>query len=319
MKRVSGNPMLLVTGATTFIGRAVLRNLSTYGYSIRTLLEPSMESPILPPGVSVEVALSSLNDERGVRAAMVDVSAVIHLAGTGLDRSIDDPAMIDAEGTRVIVEAAEAAGVERLIYQSTLGADPASAYPQIRAKAIAENYIRNSHIPYTILRSAVLFGADDCFTTSLAMLMAGSVLFFPVPGGGSTVLQPLWVEDLATCISWSLDEDETVGGTFDLGGPEYFTFRQIVSIVMRAASIMRIVVPARPPYLRGGAWLMERTLRYSPISTNWLDYLAVNRTTDLDTLPRIFGLAPTRLEDRLDHLRGKNWGWEMLRRQFSER
>ena len=310
--------MLLVTGGTNFIGRAVLRNLSTYGYSIRTLLEPSMESPLLPPGVSVDVALSSLDDERGVRAAMVDVATVIHLAGTGLDRTFDDPEVVDAEGTRVLVEAAEEAGVERFIYQSTLGADPASAYPQIRAKAIAENHIRNSSLSYTILRSAVLFGTDDYFTTSLAMLMAGSVLIFPIPGDGSTVLQPLWVEDLATCIGWSLDEDETKGGTFDLGGPEYFTFRQVVTMVMRAASIMRIILPTRPPYLRGGAWLMERTLRYSPISTNWLDYLAVNRTTDLDTLPRLFGLAPTRMEDRLDHLRGKNWGWELLRRQFSE-
>ena len=287
--------MLLVTGGTTFIGRAVLRNLSAYGYSIRTLLEPSIESPLLPPGVSVDVALSSLDDERGVRAAMVDVNAVIHLAGTGLDRALDDPEIIDAEGTRALVEAAEEAGVERFIYQSTLGADTASAYPQVRAKAIAENHIRNSDLPFTILRSAVLFGADDSFTTSLAMLMAGSILFFPIPGDGSTVLQPLWVEDLATCIGWSLDEEETKGGTFELGGPEYFTLRQVVTMVMRSASIMRIIVPTRPPYLRGGAWLMEMLLRYSPTSTNFLDYLAVNRTTDLDTLPRLFGLAPTRM------------------------
>ncbi len=311
--------MLLVTGGTTFIGRAVLRNLSTYGYSIRTLLEPAIESPLLPPGVSVDVALSSLDDERGIRAAMVDVSAVIHLAGTGLCHTFDDPEIVDAEGTRVLVEAAEEAGVEHFIYQSTLGADPASAYPQIRAKAIAENHIRNSSLPYTILRSAVLFGPDDYFTISLAMLMAGSPLFFPIPGDGSTVLQPLWVEDLATCIGWSLDEEETKGGTFELGGPEYFTLRQIITMVMRAASITRIIIPTRPPYLRGVSWLMERTLRYSPVSTYLLDYVAVNRTTDLDTLPRLFGLAPTRMEDRLDHLREKNWGWELLRRQLSKR
>jgi NADH dehydrogenase len=219
----------------------------------------------------------------------------------------------------VLVKAAEEAGVEHFIYQSTLGADPASAYPQIRAKAIAENHIRNSSLPFTILRSAVLFGPDDSLTTSLAMLMAGSPLFFPIPGDGSTVMQPLWVEDLATCIGWSLDEEETKGGTFELGGPEYFTLRQIVTMVMRAASITRIIVPTRPPYLRGVSWLMERALRYSPVSTNLLDYLAVNRTTDLDTLPRLFGLSPTRMEDRLDHLREKNWGWELLRRQFSKR
>jgi len=311
--------MLLVTGGTTFIGRAVLRNLSTYGYSIRTLLEPAIESPLLPPGVSVDVALSSLDDERGIRAAMVDVSAVIHLAGTGLGHTFDDPEIVDAEGTRVLVKAAKEAGVERFIYLSTLGADPASAYPQIRAKAIAESHIRNSSLAYTILRSAVLFGPDDSLTTSLAMLMAGSLLFFPIPGDGSTVLQPLWVEDLATCIGWSLDEEKTKGGTFELGGPEYFTLRQIVTMVMRAASITRIIIPTRPPYLRGVSWLMERTLRTSPASTNLLDYLAVNRTTDLDTLPRLFGLAPTRMEDRLDHLREKNWGWELLRRQFSKR
>jgi len=311
--------MLLVTGGTNFIGRAVLRNLSAYGYSIRTLLEPAIESPLLPTGVSVDVALSSLDDERGIRAAMVDVSAVIHLAGTGLGHTFDDPEIVDAEGTRVLVKAAEEAGVERFIYQSMLGADPASAYPQIRAKAIAENHIRNSSLPFTILRSAVLFGPDDNLTTSLAMVMAGSPLFFPIPGDGSTVMQPLWVEDLATCIGWSLDEEETKGGTFELGGPEYFTLRQIVTMVMQAASITRILIPTRPPYLRGVSWLMERTLRYSPVSTNFLDYLAVNRTTDLDTLPRLFGLSPTRMEERLGHLREKNWGWELLRRQFSKR
>ena len=308
--------MFLVTGSTSFVGRAVLRQLAAYDIPLRTLLEPSRVSPALPAGVEVDVALSSLLDERGVRAAMVGVDTVIHLAGTSMNSTVDDPLFFDIEAARVLAQAAAEVGVKRFIYHSLLGADRSSAYPFLRARALAEDAIRESGIPATVLRTTTLFGEDDGFTTSLAMLVAALPLFFFLPGDGSVVLQPLWVEDLATCIAWSIDDPDLAGTTHDLGGPEYFTLKEMLHLIMRKASLLRILVPTRAPYLRAGAWLLERILHQPPVSTHWIDYLAVNRSTDLGTLPSVFGLSPSRMEDKIEYLQGKNWGWEFLRRQF---
>lgn len=64
---------------------------------------------------------------------------------------------------------------------------------------------------------------------------------------------------------------------------------------------------------------MEKLMPRSPINPHWLDYLAVDRTTDLNTLPHMFGLQPSRLEDKIDYLGERNWGWDLLIRQFTYR
>jgi NADH dehydrogenase len=294
----------------------VLKQLAGYDHPLRTLLEPSQVSPALPPGIEVDVALSSLLDERGIRAAMVGVDTVIHLAGSSMNTTELDPLNYDVEAARILAGAAAQVGVKRFVYHSLLGADRSSAYPLLRARALAEDAIRESGIPSTILRTTLLFGEEDETTTSMAMLMAASPLLCFLPGDGSVVVQPLWVDDLATCISWAIDEPELVNTVHEIGGPEYFTLKELLQIVMRKASLLRIMVPTRAPYLRAGAWLLERLLPVAPVSTHWLDYFAVNRSTDLGTLPSIFGLAPSRMEERMGYLEGRNWFWELVRRQF---
>ena len=308
--------MILVTGGTDFIGRAVLQKIADYDYPVRILLQPSQASPRLPAGVRVDVALASLNDIRGVRAALVGVKKVIHLAGSQYDPFSGDLGLADVQGTNSLAEAAADAGVQHLIYISLLGAERSSAFPLLKSRAYAEHAIREYSIPSTIIRTGVLYGDDDRFTTSIATLLAMSMLFFPMPGDGSISMQPLWVDDLATCIAWALDDPETIGKTYDIGGPEYLSFKEIVQLIIQVTGTQRILISARPPYLRAGAWLMERVLRNPPVTTRWLDYFAASRTTDLNNLPQAFGLSPTRLEERIDHLRGRNWGWELLQNQF---
>jgi NADH dehydrogenase len=267
-------------------------------------------------GLSFEAALSSLQDQRGIRAALVGIETILHVGGASLGIGPEDPSDLHAMGAEILVSMAHEAGVRRIIYVSQLGADQASAYPLLQANARVEEAIQNSGLDYTILRSSVLFGDGDAFTTGLAQIIAASPLFFFLPGDGKTTLQPLWVEDLATCVLWSLDIDETIGNTYSLGGPEYFTLEEIVKMVMNEAAMLRIIVKTRPPYLRFGARLLQSLLRRPPVNSHWLDYLAVSRTTDLNTLPRVFGLSPSRMEDRLGYLRDKNWGWVFLRNQF---
>lgn len=311
--------MILVTGGTGFIGKALVRNLVEAGHSVRTLIRPSSKSPDLPRGVTVEVAVSSLDDQRGLRAAMVGIHTVYHLAGVEQRGAYASLMNVDILGTRGIVQAAVDAGVDRFFYLSHLGADRASAFPVLKAKAIAEEFIRRSGLDYTILRTAIIYGPGDGFTTSLAGIISTLPYFFLVPGNGRTQLQPLWVEDLVTCLTWALDDNNTRNELYEVGGPEFFTFIQIVEMVMQAIDIRRRLFFLRPPYLRGITVALEALFPGLPVSVYWLDYLAANRTCALDTVPRIFNLMPARLSQRLEHLRGHNWRRTMLRTIFRRR
>lgn len=311
--------MILVTGGTGFVGRSVLRRLAEAGAPVRTLLRPAPRTPRLPLGVSMEVALAALSDVRGLRAALVGVEAVIHLASSERSGLGADLVETEVEGTRNLVQAAVDAGVKRFIYVSHIGVDRASAYPLMRAKAGAEEAIRRSGINHTILRSAVLFGPGDSLTTGTAVMLSLSPLVFPIPGDGTTLLQPLWVEDLAMCIVWALDEPAAAGTVYEVGGPEFLTFSQVVRLVMDATGTRRILATARPPFLRALASVLERLLPYPPVTTLWLDYLAINHTAELSTLPQEFGLHPARMEAQLDYLGNRNWSWEFLGRQFRGR
>lgn len=308
--------MILVTGGTGFIGVALIRHLVEMGYPVRTLIRPSKESPSLPRGVPVDVAVASLNDERGLRAAMVGVKTVYHLAGAEHGGPRASLLRSDIQGTRAVVEAAMDAGAERLFYLSHLGADRASAYPVLKAKAIAEEFIRRSSLDYTILRSAVVFGPNDSFTSVIAQILSALPFIFLLPGDGSTLLQPLWIEDLVTCMSWSLEDSETYRRTIEIGGPEYLSFRQITEMVMEESGIKRRLVKIRQPYLRGITVTLDSLIRNLPISVYWLDYLAVNRTTALDTLPRTFNLMPARMSQHMAYLSGERWRRSLLREMW---
>jgi uncharacterized protein YbjT (DUF2867 family) len=299
--------MILVTGGTGFIGQVLVRHLSEAGYPVRLLIRPSLKSPNIPMGVPVEVAVSSLSDERGLRAAMVGVDTVYHLAGGEWRGAYANLLEIDIQGTQAIVQAASTVGINRIYYVSHLGADRGSAYPVFKAKAIAEEYIRRSGIDYTILRTAVVFGPNDGFTTGLAKLLYGLPYIFLIPGDGGVLIQPLWIEDLVTCLVWSLEDEQTRNQTYEVGGPEYLPFNQVIESILNTLGLRRTLVPIRPPYLRGLTVFFEDLLPMVPVSAYWLDYLATDRTCSLDTIPRFFNLMPARFAHSLDYLRGQNW------------
>ncbi len=310
--------MILVTGGTGFIGKALIRQLVEMGYPVRTLIRPSRKTPDLPKGMPVDVAVSTLTDERGLRAAMVGVDTVYHLAGGEWEGVRGNLHRVDILGTRAVIGAAQDANIDRFFYVSHLGADRASAYTVLKVKGIAEEFIRRSGLDFTIIRSAVAFGPGDGLTRGLAQLLHALPYFFLLPGDGGVLLQPIWVEDLATCLVWALEEPDTRGRMLEVGGPEYLSFRQIVETVMETLGLRRRLVPVRPAYLRGMTVVLESMFPSLPISTYWLDYLAVNRTCALDTAPRIFNLMPSRFSQRLAYLRGQNWR-SSLRRTLMER
>ena len=308
--------MIFVTGGTGFIGQALIRHLVEAGHSVRMLIRPSKKTPKLPLGIPVGVSVTSLSDERGLRAALVGVDTVYHLAGVERRGVSENLIETDIQGTRTILRAAVSAGVKRFFFISHLGADRASAFPVLKAKAIAEEYVRRSGIDYTILRTAIVFGPNDGFTTGLAQLTHGLPFIFLTPGDGQTLIQPLWIEDLVTCLTWALDDEQTRNRIYEIGGPEFLTLREVISAVMAKVGIKRAIVPIAPPLLRAITVILEYFLPASPVSVYWLDYLAANRTCSLDTIPRSFNLMPSRFSQRLDYLKGQPWRGQLMSSVF---
>jgi uncharacterized protein YbjT (DUF2867 family) len=293
--------MILVTGGTGFIGQHLVRQLVLQGYEVRLLLRPSPQSPNLPTGLPVQVAVSSLIDQRGLRAALKGINTVIHLAGTeslGIRSDLDG---VDVNGTQALTQAAREAGIDRLLFLSHLGADKASAFPVLKAKAMAENLIINSGVPYTIFRSAVVYGPNDHFTTVFSKIVEISPIAMLIPGDGSNLLQPIWIQDLVTCIVMALENPDSIGKIYQIGGGESIPFLNIIQIIMDRIDLHRRIIPVMPGYLRVMSVWLEQSRRF-PLSAYWIDYLAVDRTCSLDSLSRNFNIIPARFHQSLDYL-----------------
>lgn len=271
---------------------------------MRVLLRPSRNSPNFPRGVPVEVAVSSFSDERSLRAALKDVDTIFHLAGAERYGLKGDLNQIDINGTAMLMKAAQQSNVKHIFYLSHLGADRASAYPVLKSKGIAENWIIESGIPYTIFRTASVFGSGDQLTEPILKLLRISPVFFLVPNNGRTLLQPLWVDDLVTCLMLSYENEKMKNRLLSIGGIELLSYLEIVEMIMQKTGVKRIPVNVTPQFLLTFTLWIDQIYPKFPISIFWLDQLAEDRIASLDSIPREFSLMPSRMKNHLDYLLG---------------
>ncbi|MEL7591528.1 MAG: NAD(P)H-binding protein [Anaerolineaceae bacterium] len=295
--------MILVTGGTGFIGRSLIRALINSGEKVRVLLRPSQDSPNFPRGVAVEVAVSSFSDQRSLRAALKDVDVLYHLASAerkGLKGNLNQ---VDVEGTATLMRACRDSDVKRVLFISHHGADRGSAFPVIKAKGIAENWIINSGVPYTIFRTGAVFGPGDQFTEPITRMLKLTPIVFFVPGEGASLLQPLWVEDLVTCLLLASEDEKMANRVLPIGGIESLSYAEILKTIMNQTGIKRSLVSLNPDALRRLTLYIDQVYRRLPISIYWLDELAMDRITSLDVIPREFGIIPARFKHQLDYLK----------------
>ncbi len=280
--------MILVTGATGFIGRSLMRALQRKGHEPRAYR-------------------GHINDREQLTAALRDVELVYHLASAearGRPRYLQH---IDVQGAASLVRAAHTTGVQRIVLVSRLHANPNSIFPLLRAKGEAERLIRQSGIAYTIVRSASLFGPEDRYLNLIASLAAWTWPLLWLPGGGEGAQQPLWVEDMARCLTALAQRPDLAGQTLSIAGEDRLRYRELALMVAAAAGLKRIPVKVDLRIVRPLSVLTMAWWRRPPVTSYALNRFSLPDVAPFDSVPHTFGFRAERLVDHLAFLRRGGW------------
>lgn len=232
-------------GGSGFIGSQAVRALARRGWRIRVAVRnPVLAIEIQPlgdPG-QIQFMRCDITNPTDVAQAVRGADAVVNLVGVlhdaGGKRGFE---AVHTEAAKTIAEAAKAAGVERLVQISAIGADAASPSAYGRTKAQAEAAVRAVYPDGVILRPSLVFGAGDSFLNRFAA-MATMAPALPLIGGGETRFQPVYVGDVAEAIARGVTRADAAGRTYELGGPSLYTFREVLELVRRETGRDRMLV-----------------------------------------------------------------------------
>lgn len=260
-------PVVFLTGATGFVGRAVVRRLLSQGEEVRALYRNEKSRWI--EDQKVEWVRGGIGSVDLLRDAMAGAEAVIHLAGSLIEPGGETFERVHVEGTGNVVEAMRRAGVRRLLQMSALGARPSAASRYHQTKWQAEEIVRAAPLQATVFRPSLLFGKEDRALNRLARLLP-DLPFVPLPGPGENRLQPVWVEDVAACFVEALKRPETAGRIYPLCGPRAYTLNELVDLVLRIRRRRRPKVHLPLALLRGAAAVFERLLTEPPFTRDQL-------------------------------------------------
>jgi NADH dehydrogenase len=260
-----------------------------------------------------------LQDLPSLRVAMQGVHTIIHLAGARRGEGQYSDEWINHRGTENLLEAAKDTDVKRIIFLSHIHADRNSAFPLLRGKGGAEEAIRGSGLNFTVLRSSLIFGAGDSFTTVLAMIIKMIPFVFPVMGNGKTRFQPIHVDDVTACLAGCLDTRHLDRMTLPIGGPQHLSYSEILEAVKKAMHVRRWHLHLRMPLMRPLVALSESLFPTPLVSSAQLDLFSIDNTTDLGNVPRNFELEPRRFTESLGYLHRKGWRRDFLRYVYRKR
>ena len=284
--------MVLVTGGAGFVGRRVVARLLGAGEAVR-VLSRSGEAPTGAEGVPADV-----RDAAGVARAARGCRAVIHLVGIIRERGDATFQSVHVEGTRAVIAACREAGITRLLHMSALGSRPGARSRYHRSKWEAEQLVRASGLAGTVFRPSVIVGPGGGFLAEVrGLLHRGPVI--PIIGGGRSLLQPVWIEDVASCFAAALARPETASRAYEIGGPERLTFEQVVDLVARSEGVAKPRTHLPVAVVRPAVWLLSRTVPNFPLTSDQLTMLLEDNVCDTAEMRAALGVEPISIRGEL--------------------
>ena len=283
---------VVVVGGSGFVGRHLVARLSAAGHEVvvPTRRREQAKHLILLP--TVEVVEADVYDRAALARLLAGAAAVVNLVGILNESGHTTFARSHVDLTRILTAACAAAGVRRFVQMSALHADPGGPSQYQRSKGEAEAIVKASQLRWTIFRPSVIFGPEDSFLNLFAQLAR----MLPVIALGSCEarFQPVYVGDVAQCMTHALADEATHGESYDLCGPRVYTLRELVRYVGEVSNAVRPIIPLGPRLSK----LQATALEMLPGQLMSRDNLA-SMTKDSVCgcpFPPVFGISPAALE-----------------------
>ena len=304
---------VVVFGGGGFLGRRLVDRLTAEGMTVRVAVRHPDPARIELRSTGFErvtVVPADVRDQASVAAAIAEADAVVNAVSAYVEKGGVTFDAVHVRGAENVAREAAAAGVARLVLVSGIGADPDSSSPYIRARGSGERVVQQVFPGATIVRPGAMFGPGDALFGTLAAL-ARLLPALPLIGGGSTRLQPIFVEDVADAISSILSDPGTVGRTYELAGPKVYTLHELVNMTLQLMGKRRLLVPIPFAVAEVQARLFE-FLPNPPLTTGQVDLLKTDNVAsgvladvqDLGIQPRtVEEVIPTYISPRAPGLR----------------
>jgi uncharacterized protein YbjT (DUF2867 family) len=298
--------MILVTGANGFVGRNLVRRLQKDGTAVRALVRSAAKAARLRD-LGAELVDGDISNLSSLEAAMKGCAKVIHLVGIIQEAPGVTFKGVHVDGTRNLLEAAKKEGVRHFIYQSALGSRPNAKSQYHRTKWEAEELVRASGLPFTILRPSLIYGPGDLFTIRLSEMIRLSPVL-PVIGSGRSRIQPIFIDDVNECIRKIVTSDSYFNEIYEIGGPEQLTYEEVTKAIAAALGIKRPTVHMPMFFMRTLAKVAETVLPKAPVTTDQLIMLQEDNVCDMRDIREVFGIEPVKFREGLTIFLGQMKG-----------
>ncbi|MDA0909722.1 MAG: complex I NDUFA9 subunit family protein [Proteobacteria bacterium] len=296
---------IAVIGGSGFIGRQIVEKLARAGARLKILTRNADKAKFLRPmGAPGQITLISgkATDDKALAQVLAGVDAVVNTVGIlaegGGQRFAALQADLPARIGQIMAKAETSASpssrphLPRIIHLSAIGADPQSPSRYARTKAAGEAGLLAAFPKATILRPSLVFGAGDGFFNRFAA-MAVTAPALPVIGGGTNRIQPVYVGDVANAVVAALQDQTSMGKTYELGGPEIITFREAMRFVLQSIGRSRMLMSVPFPVMGLAAMAMS-ILPNPPVTRDQLKLLKSDNVVSADALGFAeLGLTPT--------------------------
>ena len=295
--------MILVTGATGFVGSHLVKRLRKEGLKVRAVTRTPAKAQSLAD-LGAEVVPGEIDDPASLEAAAQGCDRVIHLVGIIQEGRGFTFRSVHVEGTRNVLDAAKKAGIGHFVYQSAVGSREGAKSQYHRTKWEAENLVRASGVPYTILRPSLIYGPGDLFTIRISEMIKVSPVL-PVIGTGRSKIQPIFIDDVVECLRKIVTSDSFLNKIYEIGGPDELTYEEVTKAIAAAMGVDRPVVHMPLFFMRTMAMVAETVLSKPPVTTDQLIMLQEDNVCSLRDIREVFGVEPVKFREGLSRFLGK--------------
>jgi NADH dehydrogenase len=289
--------MIVIAGSTGFVGGHLTDHLLSRGERIKCFARSEKSAKDLSEK-GIEVIRGDITVKETIHETLHADDFVIHLVGIIAEKGSTTFRSIHVDGTATLIKEAQRAGVRHFFYQSALGADLNSWSGYLRTKAEAEEIVRNSGLNYTIFRPSLIIGPWDGFTKKLIDMLKISPVI-PVPGEGTARFQPIFIKDWIKCIDKVIEHPEKYMSSFEIGGPEHISYKEIAETLAKTAGYHRPVFKVPMGIMKLATSVFSLLPVSPPITSDQLRLLEIDNICDLNAVETYFAFQPVRYEEAL--------------------